>query len=48
VKKGWPLTGFRSGCKIVCLDEKGFIVNDLSPPKEEAMAMKNSFDGELV
>jgi uncharacterized protein len=37
--------GFRSGCKIVCLDEKGdLLYNETiyphSPQKEEAMAMK--------
>jgi uncharacterized protein len=42
--------GFRSGCKIVCLDEKDLLYNETIYPHapQEAMAMKNSFDGEFV
>jgi uncharacterized protein len=34
--------GFRSGCKIVCLDEKDLLYNETiyHAPKREAMAMK--------
>jgi uncharacterized protein len=33
--------GFRSGCKIVCLDEKG-LYNETTCSAKEAMAMKKN------